>query len=413
MRRHTAPMTVEGSRIVVPDHTSEDDAEALIREARRRLRRRRARVGAVALGVTGMLAAGIVLLGGSGQPVRRSTQAGKPVAAQHALSPSTFVLATSHGLGVQLGLYSARTGALIRRLASFRSANWNDNVLSFGSNGMALSPGGRSLYFSAIHEVASKRIVYRQEARARRRDLKPFKPSRMMLFRLDLATGHYSLVADGAQPALNQTGTELAYAALPRGLAVRDFRTGQTRTIALGQLDTSANLIGATVSWLDDGRDIAILPTASGWDLIGKEPNYQWCGTSQSKHAVIVFVHVPPAPAALTSTCLRVPGMPSGDPGVVMAADPGSPTSVLVASGAFHRGTVVQQVSQDGTSRTVATITSAWQPIAFDANADHMLYLTATGHGAPTVTEASINPGSPSIAGRWRDAHVAIVTGTW
>ncbi len=405
------PMTIEEPHVRPCADTAENAAEALIREARLRTRQRRARVGALAAGVAGVVA-GIVLLVGSGQAARPSTLVSQPAAVHRPPSPSTFVLATSHGLGVQLGLYSARTGALLRPLARFRSANWNNDVLQFGTDGMALSPNGRSLYFSAIHEIASKRIVYRQEPKARRRHLKPFKPSRMMLLRLNTANDRYSFVADGTQPALNRTGTELAYAAFPRGLAVRNLRTGQTRTIALGQLDTSADLVGATVAWLGDGKDIAVLPAASMWDLTGKEPNYQWCGTSQ-RHAVIVFVHVPPAPAALTSTCVRAPGIPSGGPATVIAADPGSPASVLVANGWPHRGTVVQQVSQDGASRAVATIPSAWQPIAFDANAGHMLYLTSTGHGAPTVTEASIGAGSTSSVRPWRDAHVAIVAGTW
>jgi hypothetical protein len=403
-------MTTEEHRTVVPDDASVDDAEALIRQAHRRTRQRRARVGALAAAGAGVVA-GIVSLIGSGPVAHPSTPVNQPFAVRTAPSPTTFVLATSHGLGVQLGLYSARSGVLVRRLASFRSANWNTSVLQFGTDGMALSANGRFLYFSAIHEIASKRIVYREEPRIRRLHLKPLEVSRTMLMRLNLANDNYGFVAYGAQPALNRTATELAYAALPHGLAVRDLRTGQTRTVALGELDTAADLVGSNVAWLGDGTDIAVLPSATAWDLMGKQPHYRWCGTSQ-RRSVIVFVHVPPAPAALTSTCLQVPGLPSGGPGTVISSDAGSPTSVLVAS-AGKSGTVIEQVSRRGDSRPVARIASGWEPIAFDTNADHLLYLTDTGHGAPTITEATIGTGGRSITGRWRDRHVAVVGGAW
>lgn len=399
-------MTISESRDVVADRTSEDEAEAPIRERHRGTRGRRTRVGGVAVAMAGVVA-GIVLLLGSGQAARSSTPAGRSAVVLDApSSPSTFVLATSHGLDVRLGLYSARTGGLLRRLASFRSASWNNNALAFGTDGMALTRNGRALYFSAIHEIAGKRIAYRS-----RHHLRPFRSARMLLLRLNTADGRYSFVADGAQPALNRSSNELAYAAFPRGLAVRDLRTGQTRTIALGQLDTSAELIGGTVAWLGDGTHIAVMPAPTAWDLMGKQPNYQWCGTSQ-RHSVIVFVHVPPAPAPLTSTCVRTPG-PDGGPGTVLAADPRSPTSVLVASGSVHGATVVRQLANDGASRTVTTIASAWQPIAFDANANHLLFLTDTGHGPPTIAEAKLGSGRHNIVSAWRDRHIPFIAGTW
>jgi hypothetical protein len=58
---------------------------------------------------------------------------------------------------------------------------------------------------------------------------------------LVIVGGWQAFMADGAQPALSNDGTQLAYAGSPRGLAVRDLTTGHTRTIGLGRLGTAAN----------------------------------------------------------------------------------------------------------------------------------------------------------------------------
>lgn len=96
-------------------------------------------------------------------------------------------------------------------------------------------------------------------------------------------------------------GTQLAYVASPRGLS--DLTTGQTRTIALCQLGAIANLLNATIGWLGDGWDIAIVPAPTAWDLVGRPPRLHWCATTQL-HAVIVFVHVS---AACSDDRLRRP----------------------------------------------------------------------------------------------------------
>jgi hypothetical protein len=82
----------------------------------------------------------------------------------------------------------------------------------------------------------------------------------LRVMRLDLATGDQTFIADGAQPALSNEGTRLAYGAPSRGPAVRDLATGHTRTIALRQLGTAANLLNARIGWLGDESDIAIIP---------------------------------------------------------------------------------------------------------------------------------------------------------
>jgi hypothetical protein len=229
----------------------------------------------------------------------------------------------------------------------------------------------------------------------------------LRLMRLDVATGHSTFVVDGAQPALNQAGSELAYAAFPRGLAVRNLRTGQTRTIAIGQLDTAANLTNATVGWLAGGSDVAVVPGPTAWDLIGKAPHFRWCGTSQ-RTPVIVFVHVPPPPAALSARCVQLTGA-ALDGRVALAPDPASTSSVLATAIAARGGTLVEQISQTGAVAKVVTIPDSLS-IAFDANGTHLLYLA--GHKSPALTEATISNGR-ATNGPWRDRNIGLGAAAW
>jgi hypothetical protein len=66
----------------------------------------------------------------------------------------------------------------------------------------------------------------------------------LRVIRLDVATGRQTFIADGAQPATSGDGTQLAYGASPRGMAVWDLATGQTRTIGLAQLGRAATRVG-------------------------------------------------------------------------------------------------------------------------------------------------------------------------
>jgi hypothetical protein len=270
---------------------------------------------------------------------------------------------------------------MVRSLGSFSSR-------TFTNNGLAVSPDGRAVYFTLIPRHRTR-------------------PFALGLMRLDVATRQRSFVADGAQPALNKAGTELAYSAFPRGLAVRDLRTGQTRTIALGQLDSAANVEAGSVGWLGDGSDIAVVPAGTLWDLMGKPPKERWCGTSQ-KTSVVVFVHVPRPPAALTSKCIRLPGAALGGR-VVVASDPASPSSALVATTGHSAGTLVEQVSQTGAIRKMADIPDSL-PIAFDSSGSHLLYLA--GHKTPTLVDATIRPGG-ARKGSWRDRNIGVGAAAW
>lgn len=281
--------------------------------------------------------------------------------------PGEFVsIAQGHGnpLAWNMALYSSSTGALTRRLATF-------SELSFTNNGLAFAPDGGAVYFTLIPRHARRRFYLR-------------------LMRLDVATGRQTLVADGAQPALSDDGTQLAYAAFPRGLAVRDLATGQTRTIGLvTQLGQAADLLDATISWLADGSDVAIIPSAPAWDLVGRRPSpARWCGTTDA-HAVVVFVHVPAPPAPLSADCVHL-GRMALNPAIALSGSQASPSSLLLATDSYGDSTRVEQISQTGTTTRVLTIRDSL-PLAFDPTGTHLMYLV--GHSPPVLWEATVANG--------------------
>jgi hypothetical protein len=274
--------------------------------------------------------------------------------------PSTFVVVDS---GSRMSLYSSATAALVRPLASF-------SMNAFTNNGLAYAPDGSAVYFTLIPRRHTGRFY-------------------LKLMRIDVATDRQTLMAEGAQPAISQDGSQLAYATFPHGLAVRDLATGQTRTLGLAQLGTAAELLNATIGWLGDGSDIAVIPAATPWDLVGRPPKLHWCGTTQT-HAVIVFVHVPAPPAPLTADCVRLPGRALGPGAIALAGSPSSPTSLLVGTDAYADKTVVEQITRSGGITPVLTIPNSL-PLSFDPSGTHLLYLV--GHNPPKLTEATIASG--------------------
>ena len=278
--------------------------------------------------------------------------------------PPTFVAVTDegHAFRSDVSVYSSTTGAIVRRLASFSDK-------TFTNNGLAYAPDGSAVYFTLIPQRHGRRFSLR-------------------LMRLEVATGRQAFIADGAQPALSNDGTQLAYGASPRGLAVRDLTTGHTRTIGLGRLGTAANLVNATIGWLGDGSDLAIIPTPTAWDLVGRPPKPHWCGTTQTR-AVIVFVHVPAAPTPMTADCVHLRGR-ALDAGIALAGDPASPATVLLAAATQGDTTRVERIAQTGATSPVVTIPNSL-PLAFDPSGTHLLYLV--GHNPPTLTEATITNG--------------------
>ena len=281
--------------------------------------------------------------------------------------PSRFVSIIQdqgNGFRWQMSLYSSQTGKLSRSLASFSQS-------SFTNNGLALAPSGNAVYFTLIPRHAGRRFGLR-------------------LMRFDVETRRQTLIADGAQPAISDDGTQLAYATFPHGLAVRELASGQTRKIGLAaQLGRQADPLKAAVVWLGDGTDVAIIPSPPAWDLVRRQPSpAHWCGTTSS-HAVIVLVHVPTPPAPLTADCVRLAG-PAMIGAIALAASPTSPTSVLVATDGPGDSTRVEQIADTGKTEHLLTIRSSL-PVAFDPSGTHLMYLI--GHSPPTLWQATITDG--------------------
>ena len=283
--------------------------------------------------------------------------------------PPTFVVVNSE---LQMSLHSSSTGALVRPLARFSDQ-------TFTNNGLAYAPDGSAVYFTLIPQRHTRRFY-------------------LKLMRIDVATHRQTLIAEGAQPAISEDGSRLAYATFPRGLAVRDLATGQTRRIGLAQLGTAADLLNATIGWLGDGSDIAIIPAPTAWDLMGQPPKLHSCGTTQG-HAVIVFVHVPAPPAPLTADCVHLAGRELSPGAIALAGTQASPTTLLLATDAYGDKTVVEQITQSGAISPVLTIPNSL-PLSFDPSGTHLLYLV--GHNPPTLTEATVTNGQLTPA-PWRN----------
>jgi hypothetical protein len=263
-----------------------------------------------------------------------------------------------------MSVYSARTGRPVRALASF-------SPRVFTNNGLAYAPDGSAVYYTLI---------------ARR----PARPFVLHLMRLNTATGRRTFVADGAQPALSIDGKQLAYGAFPQGVAVRDLQTGKTRTLALKELGKAANLLDASIHWLGDGADVAIVPTQTPWDLVGKPPKLYWCGEAQN-HPVVVFVHVPPPPAPMTARCVHLSGRAIGV--AALGSTQAFPSTLLLASASGG----VERVTESGAVTPVLAIPDSL-PMSFDPSGTHLLYLA--GHTPPRLTEANIANGRLS-PGPW------------
>ena len=241
---------------------------------------------------------------------------------------------------------------------------------TFTDNGLAYAPNGSAVYFTLIPQSHTGRFY-------------------LKLMRIDVATGRQTQIAEGAQPAISEDGSQLAYAAFPSGLAVRDLANGQTRTVVLAQLGAASSLLNATIGWMGDGTDIAIIPAPTPSDLEATAPIRHWCGTTQT-YAVIVFVHVPAAPAPLTARCVHLLGPELGPVAMALAPTPRSPTTLQVATYANGDKTLVERITQSGTVTPVLTIRNAL-PCSFAPFGTHLLYLV--GHSPPKLSEAMISDG--------------------
>lgn len=325
----------------------------------------------------------IVALGIGGTAVALLTHHNTPAVERGVTAAQPpFVVVHDAGSRSTLSMYSPRTGKRVRTFASFSD-------MAFTNNGLAETPDGRDVYLTLFPRHHTRHFSLR-------------------ITRIDVANGRQSFVANGAQPAISRDGRQLAYGAFPNGLTVRDLATGQTRTIKLPQLGSSAQLLNASIGWLGNGSQLAIVPAPAAWDLMGRPPHPRWCGTTQT-HSVIVFVHVPAPPAPLTARCIHLAGPPLGPGAMALVQSPTNPEALLVATESRGDNTLIEQITSSGSTSRLQSIPDSL-PDAFDPSGTQLLYLA--GHNPPTLTKATIN-GSRLTNAQWRDRHVAVGALAW
>jgi hypothetical protein len=213
-------------------------AQALIREARQRQRRRWRRRGL--LGVSLMLLAAAAVTGAvglSGRAARVPVRAAAPAPPGPAAAmPSRVVVWTA---GFKIEVLSSRTGRLIRTLAT--------NVALFhGLPTLAVSATG---------------VVYFDDVRG---------DGNEWVFAVPLAGGPVTAVAEGFGPAISPDGRLLAYVTFtdrtgrPQAIVVRDLAAGTQKTWAFSS--TLSDIY--SLSWSPGGRFLAftgITGVKNGW----------------------------------------------------------------------------------------------------------------------------------------------------
>jgi hypothetical protein len=285
------------------------------------------------------------------------------------MPPRTFVAAYSgpgDALGFTVSLFSATTGRATRRLASFGA--------DFTDNGLAIAPDRASVYFTLI---PAQGTVDRG----------------LRLMKLDVASGRQTFVARGSQPAISAAGTELAYGAAPEGIAVRELGSGTTRTLSLRPLlGAAANLLDTPMTWLANGSEVAFIArapaVAAGAGAAGANVQRGSCEVGTGG-ASVVFVHVPPPPAALSARCIKVAMAAVAGGTAILSGSEAHPGSLLIAAAGLHT-TTVERIEETGAVTRVLSF-GASLPMALDPTGTQLLYLV--GHRPPSLWEATITPG--------------------
>lgn len=307
------------------------------------------------------------------RPIQRLLQIEQLRRRTVAQAPHRFVgVVQDAGVRQTLGLYSTRSGRLVRRLATFGQR--------FTNNGLAVSPRDTAVYFTLIPH-------------GRWRSLK--------LMRLDLATDRRTFVGDGEQPAINDRGTELAFSTGVQDVAVRDLASGATRTLSLAHvLDFRIDPLNTSLVWLADGTTLAVLPAERAIAAVaGPQTTKSKGGCRPGMHRrPILFIHVPAPPAPLSARCQIFsagPSSPIASSGGILTSSPAQASAVWIANSNGRSGTI-EQITQAGRTKRILNLGRGVLPVAIDRSAQHILYIK--GH-PPALWEAMIS------RDRLRDAH--------
>ena len=277
-----------------------------------------------------------------------------------------------------IGLYSARTGRVVRRFAA--------SGMSFTNNGLAVSPDDTSAYFTLIPRQHRWRSL--------------------ALMRLDLATGRQVLVGAGEQPAVNDQGSELAYTTGAESIAVRDLVSRRTRRLSLARVvESKIDPLQTRLVWLANGTTLAAVPAAPAIaTAAGHARTTRGDGCRPGKdRQPILFIHVPPPPAALSAGCRVISTGAAGSltAGVTALASSRSRPDAVWIAGSDGRSAAIEQVTTAGRARRVLNLGRGVLPEAIDRPAQHLLYIK---EHPLALWEASLD------RGRLSDAHQLVAS---
>jgi hypothetical protein len=225
---------------------------------------------AVACVATGLWLAGNFVSHGHG-PVATWSPVPDPPA-----FPMITVRLVQHNYTAELQLISPITGRVVRSLGATQQFE----------SGLAMSPDLKS--------------VYLDDAQGE-------------IWRISAVTGKATMVVGGVSPAVSPDGRYLAYLPQPVGtrLAIRDLRTGVTRTIDLAPLTgAKAGLMfeGAQgVAWLGNGKQVVVLPEPDHFTGPAG-PKANRCGQQDSPIGLCMIV-VNANASKLTASRVYVPGV--------------------------------------------------------------------------------------------------------
>lgn len=308
---------------------------------------RRLRLAAVA-----SVALGVALLTWTARPHAQITSTA---------APSEFVASSQSQTGIrtQLALLSATTGKVQTVLATIG--------ISFTNNGLALSPNGRSVFFTLTPPSKS--------------------PGLLRLEQISVATRKRTFVAYGSEPAISPNGRLLAYTTFgsgeTEGLAVRNLATRKTRSVDLTALiGPGDGLEVASTAWFAAGSDVAVMAGPSAQAALSGRP----VSAAARKPLRLLVIHV--GAGRLTARAYTLP-RPAGP---VLGTDAADPQSLALAAEASGDSTSVERITPAGTALKVTKLVTipAALPVAFDPAGDQLLYLQGTG---PSLMTATISPG--------------------
>jgi hypothetical protein len=268
------------------------------------------------------------------------------------------------GLSTSVNLYSARTGRLLKHLATFGD--------TFTNNGLVLAPDGGSVFVTLI----GKESLY--------------------IERISTSTRRRSFVAFGAQPAISPDGRYLAYGAGAnyQELDVRQLASGTTTTFDLRSLIGSrAGLLGGRIAWIGNGTEIALMPMGDLTPLSASTSYLQGtkgasCSQARIHQSCLIVVDL-----RSSRSPARLYWLPELSPETdQMSTYPSLPDAVELAITSGGR-TLVERVTISGTSVHAVTIAdlSLDLVMAVSPLADGVLYLV--GHTPPALWVAELGGG--------------------